>query len=236
MAKNGDRRCILCLPFGTLSIIRPLMKPKFALLMLVGTAWVLLFGACTVRNAPAEPPAQPPGRETPEKIPGGPPESFKEGELLVRFKAPPDPKTIEDFCDQTGLFLLHTFQSPGLFLFSITDGNGVREKITEIEPHPLVAYAEPNFIFNLNPPETAPVHVPGEVLVRFAPDTENARIRAILEELDLEMAEALPLPGLYRVKTADPSMPIQDIMKRLNAFSEVMYAEPNYIVSVPSAQ
>jgi len=154
----------------------------------------------------------------------------------VRFKSPPDPKTIGDFCDQTGLSVLHAFRSPGLFLFSITDGKGVQEKITEIQPHPLVVYAEPNFIFNLNPPETAPAHVPGEVLVRFAPDTENARIRAIFEELDLEMAEALPLPGLYRVKTSDPPIPVKNIVMRLNAFPEVMYAEPNYIMSIPSAQ
>jgi len=211
------------------------MKRGVFLLMLVGT-WVLILGACTARNAPAEPPAQAPQQDSPEKIPRESPGAFKEGEILVRFKTPLLPETIENFCIQNGLFVLHAFRSPGLFLFSITDGKGVQEKITEIQPHPLVVYAEPNFIFNLNPPEAAPAHVPGEVLVRFAPDTENARIHAILEELDLEMAEALPLPGLYRVKTSDPSIPMKGIVMRLNAFPEVMYAEPNYIMSIPSAQ
>jgi len=108
----------------------------------------------------------------------------------------------------------------------------VPEKIREVETHPLVAYAEPNYIFSLDNSKKEPTHIPGEALVRFEAKIERARVELILKELDLQIMEAFALPNLYRVKGIDSSTSTEDIVNRLGACPEVLYAEPNFVFTL----
>ncbi len=192
--------------------------------------------ACTVQSGAKKTSGKALEPIHPAGSPSGPQADFRPGEILVRFKASIPPETLEGFCTDMHLSVLHRFTSPSLFLFSIKDGKTVPEKIQEAQTHPLVAYAEPNYLFSLDPPRQKPAYKPGEVLVRFAPKTEKTRLEAVLEELGMEIVEAFPLPNLFRVKAKDPTVSVEAMVKHLNALPEVLYAEYNFIYTLESQE
>ena len=205
------------------------MKRKIVFLIIAG---ILSATGCIAQTGLQKTPAERMKQDRTEKMPTGQAAAFMPGEILVRFNPSAKPEAIEDFCAKSGLSILHRFNSPGLYLLSIQDQKKVPEKIKEVETHPLVAYAEPNYIFSLDNSKKEPTHVPGEALVRFEAKTERSRVELILKELDLQIIEAFALPNLYRVKATAPSTSTEEIVNRLTACPEVLYAEPNFVFTL----
>jgi hypothetical protein len=73
-------------------------------------------------------------------------------------------------------------------------------------------------------------YVPGEVLVKFKAGTDEQSIASIQKQLHLRTAELLEKLNVYRMKIQDGSS-VEEIIRRLEDFEEVEYAEPNYIVT-----
>ena len=71
-------------------------------------------------------------------------------------------------------------------------------------------------------------YVPGEILVKFKPDTPKAAIEEIGAKLQLETIETVTPPNLKLMKIVG-GVPVEDMVKLLQAEEMVEYAEPNYI-------
>lgn len=71
-------------------------------------------------------------------------------------------------------------------------------------------------------------YVPGEVLVRFAKDTDPDVIQAIQKKLHLQIIRKLSISDLYLMKIMDGAS-VEEIIIKLKDYKEVLYAEPNYI-------
>ena len=81
------------------------------------------------------------------------------------------------------------------------------------------------------PAKKAHAYAPDEVLVKFRQGTDQEDIKAIQEKLHLTPIRSLSTPGLYLMKINDGT-PVEEMVKRLKEFKEVLYSEPNYVSSI----
>jgi subtilisin family serine protease len=79
-----------------------------------------------------------------------------------------------------------------------------------------------------------PSYVPGELLVRFAPTATTAARADILDDLDAEVAERLPLSGLVRVRL-DHGTSVQEAAAAFERRAGVRFAHANHIYRVAAA-
>jgi thermitase len=70
--------------------------------------------------------------------------------------------------------------------------------------------------------------VPGEVVVRFAPDTSSGMRAQALDAVDADGSQATPLPGTRLVTLADDA-DVRAAARTLERRSDVLWAEPNYV-------
>jgi hypothetical protein len=68
--------------------------------------------------------------------------------------------------------------------------------------------------------------VPGEVLVKFKPSVSQERIDAILKESGAELITEIKGIGVHYVRIVGKES-VESVLKKLAAFQEVEYAEPN---------
>lgn len=79
-------------------------------------------------------------------------------------------------------------------------------------------------------PPIRPHYVPGELLVKFRPQTSKARTDTLLHRASVRFSRGYrTLPGLLRVSLS-PEVSVQAARALLEASPEVEYAEPNYYV------
>lgn len=69
--------------------------------------------------------------------------------------------------------------------------------------------------------------VPGEVLVKFKPSVSQERIDAILKESGTELVTEVKSVGVHHVRIVGKES-VESVVKKLSAFEEVAYAEPNF--------
>ena len=74
-----------------------------------------------------------------------------------------------------------------------------------------------------------PAHemVPNQVLVRFREGTDQSEIQRIQGAAGVRILKALSGETLFLMKIVDGSS-VEDALRRLNAYPEILYAEPNY--------
>ncbi len=70
--------------------------------------------------------------------------------------------------------------------------------------------------------------VSGEVLVKFKPSVSQERIDAILKESGAEPMKMIQGIGVHHVRIVGKES-VETVVKRLSAFQEVEYAEPNLL-------
>ena len=70
--------------------------------------------------------------------------------------------------------------------------------------------------------------VSGEVLVKFKPSVSQERIDAILKESGTELMKMIQGIGVHHVRIVGKES-VETVVKRLSAFQEVEYAEPNLL-------
>jgi len=70
--------------------------------------------------------------------------------------------------------------------------------------------------------------VSGEALVKFKPSVSPERMDAILKESGTELITVIKGIGVYRVRIVGKES-VETVVKRLSAFQEVEYAEPNLL-------
>jgi hypothetical protein len=75
-----------------------------------------------------------------------------------------------------------------------------------------------------------PNYVPGEVMVKFKHGVDERAIETIKRQLQLTTIAVVPRINVHRMGFQG-SFPVEEIIKRLQGFAEVEYAEPNYIVT-----
>ena len=68
---------------------------------------------------------------------------------------------------------------------------------------------------------------PAQVLIKFKKGTGQPDIEQIQKQLGLETVRVVSRPNLYLMKTVK-GQSVQEIVKRLQEFKAVDYAEPNY--------
>ena len=120
----------------------------------------------------------------------------------------------------------------GLILFIMplacngqNNNNSLKSKHKTIEPNRQGAdRAE-----NPQQQDRTPQYVPHEVLVKFNPDTDPQTIARIQAELKLEKVREFRSPNLFLMKITDGTS-VEAIIKKLQTYEEVKYAEPNYVV------
>lgn len=76
------------------------------------------------------------------------------------------------------------------------------------------------------------LHAPGELLVKFQPDTTLADRYAVMQELDAESRSRLVPLGVYRVKVSDAT-DLQALIQQFADDPRLKYVEMNMVVSVP---
>ena len=76
-----------------------------------------------------------------------------------------------------------------------------------------------------------PDYVPGQILVKFKQGTDEQTIEAIQRELRLKTLKIVSRPNLYLMKILNGSS-VESIMERLKDFQEVVYSEPNHVVTI----
>jgi hypothetical protein len=69
--------------------------------------------------------------------------------------------------------------------------------------------------------------VPGEALVKFMPSVSQKRIDAILKESGTELITEIKGSGVHHVRIVGQES-VESVVKKLSAFKEVAYAEPNF--------
>ena len=70
--------------------------------------------------------------------------------------------------------------------------------------------------------------VSGEALVKFKPSVSQERIDAVLKESGTELMKMIQGIGVHRVRIVSKES-VETVVKRLSAFEEVEYAEPNLL-------
>ena len=70
--------------------------------------------------------------------------------------------------------------------------------------------------------------VSGEVLVKFKPSVSPERMDAILKESGTELISLIKGIGVHRLRIVGKES-VETVVKRLSAFQEVEYAEPNLL-------
>jgi hypothetical protein len=70
--------------------------------------------------------------------------------------------------------------------------------------------------------------VAGEALVKFKPSVSQERIDAILKESGTELMKMIQGIGVHHVRIVGKES-VETVVKRLSAFQEVQYAEPNLL-------
>ena len=81
----------------------------------------------------------------------------------------------------------------------------------------------------LQPENRQQPYVSDEVLVKFKPGTDADTIARIQTELNLKTMHNFSSPNLFLMKITDGS-PVESVIKQLNTYEAVKYAEPNYVV------
>jgi hypothetical protein len=81
----------------------------------------------------------------------------------------------------------------------------------------------------LQPEDKQQPYVLNEVLVKFKPGTDADTIAQILEALNLKTIRNFSIPNLFLMKITDGS-PVKSVIKKLETYEAVKYAEPNYVV------
>jgi subtilisin family serine protease len=71
-------------------------------------------------------------------------------------------------------------------------------------------------------------YVPGQVVVRYAPGTGPSDRDEALRAVDAQSSDRLPIPDAHVIDLAQGDS-VPDAVAKLNARSDVRYAEPNYI-------
>jgi hypothetical protein len=71
-------------------------------------------------------------------------------------------------------------------------------------------------------------HVPGQLVVRFAPNADATDRAGAVEDVDGRIAKTLPVPGARLVKL-EGGVSIGEAIRALERRDDVLYAEPNYI-------
>jgi hypothetical protein len=79
----------------------------------------------------------------------------------------------------------------------------------------------------VQPQEDRFQYAPDEVLVKFKPEVDARSIADIRTELKLETIQKFSSPNLFLMKITDGTS-VEKLIKRLNAYDAVKYAEPNY--------
>lgn len=70
--------------------------------------------------------------------------------------------------------------------------------------------------------------VPGEALVKFKPTVSQERVDAILKETGTELIAMIKSIGVLHVRIVSKKS-VETVVKRLSAFQEIEYAEPNML-------
>lgn len=78
---------------------------------------------------------------------------------------------------------------------------------------------------------TLPRYKEGEVLVRFRDGIPRTRIEEILNRLALTILYSYAIPNLYLVQ-APRDETVETILEKLQTYPEVLYSEPNPIISI----
>jgi hypothetical protein len=73
----------------------------------------------------------------------------------------------------------------------------------------------------------APEMIPSQVLVRFREGTDQSAIERIQAAAGVRILRALSANNLFLMKIMDGSS-VEDAIRRLKAYPEILYAEPNY--------
>src|SRR4030042_3672053 len=76
-----------------------------------------------------------------------------------------------------------------------------------------------------------PRYKEGEVLVRFRDEIPRTRIEEILNRLALTILYSYAIPNLYLVQ-APRDETVETILEKLETYQEVLYSEPNPIISI----
>lgn len=71
-------------------------------------------------------------------------------------------------------------------------------------------------------------YMPGQILVKFKAGTEKITIQLIQKKLHLVTIRIIPKSNVYLMKILNGSS-VKEIRRHLMDFSEVEYAEPNYM-------
>ena len=74
-------------------------------------------------------------------------------------------------------------------------------------------------------------YAPGQVIVKFKPVTRQQDIETIQTELHLKILQTISRPNVYLMRIENGT-PVEEIIRQLQEFKAVKYAEPNYIRSV----
>lgn len=74
-------------------------------------------------------------------------------------------------------------------------------------------------------------YVPGQVLVKFKQGTDQEAIEGIQKELALQTIRVVSKPYLYLMKITDGT-PVEKMISRLQDFKQVLYSEPDYVMSI----
>ncbi|MBW2265422.1 MAG: hypothetical protein JRF28_04515 [Deltaproteobacteria bacterium] len=74
-------------------------------------------------------------------------------------------------------------------------------------------------------------YAPGQVIVKFKPDTQQQDIETIQTELHLKILRTISRPNVYLMKIENGT-PVEEIVEQLQEFEAVKYVEPNYVRSV----
>jgi hypothetical protein len=69
--------------------------------------------------------------------------------------------------------------------------------------------------------------VPGQVLVRFREGTDPGDVQRIQEATGVRVLKAFSGESLFLMKIVDGSS-VENAIRRLEAYPEILYAEPNY--------
>lgn len=83
--------------------------------------------------------------------------------------------------------------------------------------------------FSRKPPQ--PDYIPGRVVMKFVEGVGPERAAAIIEGERCSVERALKRTGLHLVKLPD-GMDVPEAIERFQAYSEVLYVEPDYRVEL----
>lgn len=78
---------------------------------------------------------------------------------------------------------------------------------------------------------TMPRYKEGEILVRFRDGIVRTKIEEILNRLSLTILYSYAIPNLYLVQTPRDET-VETILEKLQTYPEVLYSEPNTIISI----